>query len=37
MQKGFEIVLLLTCRDKPTQADDIQTALALALADAVAD
>lgn len=30
MQKGFEIVLLLAGGDKSTQANDIQTALALA-------
>lgn len=29
MQNGFEIVLLLAGGDKSTQADDIQTALAL--------
>ncbi len=30
MQNGFEIVLLLAGGDKSTQANDIQTALALA-------
>lgn len=30
MQNGFEIVLLLAGGDKSTQADDIQTAVALA-------